>query len=143
MDALLLEVRMLTEKLKSTLKDAANKLKGSAKRAFIAKATNDYLEGSPRKAESYLGWSRVTVHKGLKELATGIVCIDHYTARGRKKTEEEFVGLEKHIRELVDGASQADPKFHSMLCYSRISARAVREALMEQKGYSDEELPSR
>ena len=47
---------MLEEKLKSTLKDAARKLRGPNKRAFMAKAAADYLNGSARSAETHLGW---------------------------------------------------------------------------------------
>jgi hypothetical protein len=39
--------------------------------------------------------------------------------------------------------SQADPKFPSTFAFTRISARAVREALKEEKGDQDEQLPSR
>src|SRR5438128_5530421 len=77
---------MLTDNIKSTFKDAAQKLIGPAKRAFMANVTNDYFDGSSRKVESHLGWSRHTVHKGLKELETGFVCLDNYAARGRKGT---------------------------------------------------------
>jgi hypothetical protein len=44
----------LEEKVKSTLKDAAKKLTGPKKRAFMAKVTEDYFDGSARKAETYL-----------------------------------------------------------------------------------------
>lgn len=134
---------MLTEKVKSTLQDAATELTGIKKRAFMAQVTQDYFDGSARKAETYLGWSRQAVGLGLKELQTGIVCLDNYGARGRKKTEENLPDLEEDIRSLVDSQSQADPSFQSTFCYARISARAVREALIEQKGYQDYELPTR
>jgi hypothetical protein len=48
----------LEEKVKSTLKDAARKLTGPKKRAFMAKVTEDYFDGSARKAETYLGAHR-------------------------------------------------------------------------------------
>ena len=40
---------MLTEKIKSTIKDAAKKLTGSKKRGFMAQVTKDYLNSSPLK----------------------------------------------------------------------------------------------
>jgi len=134
---------MLTDNIKSTFKDAAQKLRGPAKRAFMANVTNDYFDGSSRKVESHLGWSRHTVHKGLKELETGFVCLDNYAARGRKKTEENLPTLEADIHHLVQEQSQVDPTFRSTLSYARISARAVRKALLQEKGYRDHELPSR
>ncbi len=84
---------MLTEIVKSTLKDAAKKLTGIKKRAFMAKVTQDYFDGSARLAETYLGWSRHTVALGLKEQETGIICADNYAARGRNKTEDKLPNL--------------------------------------------------
>ncbi len=134
---------MLTEKIKLTFKDAAKKLTGFKKRAFIAQVTIDYLNSSPRYAETQLGWSRKSVALGLKELQTGIVCVDNVKARGRKKTEELLPQLEKDISDLVDNHSQADPKFQSTFKYTKISARAVREALILKKGYTEKELACR
>jgi hypothetical protein len=51
--------------------------------------------------------------------------------------------LSEDIKELVDKNSQADPKLKTVFCYARISARAVRQALIESKGYQSSELPSR
>lgn len=44
------------------------------------------------------------------------------------------------MKSLVETYSQADPKFQSIFAYTKISARAVRVALIEEKGYTDEEL---
>jgi transposase len=133
----------LDPKLQASLKDASLKLTGVKKRAFIAKATQDYFNNSPRQAETYMGWSRKAVAKGIKELQTGIVCQDNNQTKGRNKTEDKTPQLEEDIRSLVDDKSQADPKFQTVFCYTRISARAVKEALIEEKGYPIEELPSR
>lgn len=133
----------LDDKLLGTFKDASKKLTGYKKRKFMAKVTLDYFHGSPRRAETYIGWSRKTIEKGLKELKTGIICQDKNQSKGRKKAEEKNPQLENDLRDLVDGSSQADPKFQSLFCYARTSARAVREALIEEKGYSREELPTR
>jgi hypothetical protein len=134
---------MLNDKIKATFKDAAKKLTGHRKRDFMAKVTEDYFEGSARRAESTLGWNRECVQLGLHERRTQIICVDNYQARGRHKTETILPNLEQDIRSLVDAQAQADPKFQSTFTYSRISARAVREALIEQRGYTDEVLPTR
>lgn len=134
---------MLNEKWKLTLKNAASKLTGVKKRAFMAEVTQDYFDGSPRKAETELGWSRQAITTGLKEKETGITCVDNYRARGRKKTEELIPNLEDDLKSLVDIYSQADPKFQSTFAYAKISARAVREALIKEKEYDSEELPCR
>jgi hypothetical protein len=133
----------LDPKLKDSLKDASVKLTGSKKRAFMAKATQDYFKGNPRQAETYMGWSRTAIAKGLKELETGIVCQDNHQGKGRKKVTEKLPQLEEDIRSLVDGKSQADPKFQTMFYYARISAEAVRKDLIEEKKYQEAELPSR
>jgi len=49
--------------------------------------------------------------------------------------------LEADIRSLVDPESQADPKFQSTFLYARITAIAVRAALVSQKNYDSEQLP--
>ncbi len=133
----------LKNEFKEMAKDAAKKMKGAAKRAFMAQITQDCLDGSARKAERELGWYRKTVEKGLREQETGITCVDNYAARGRKKTEEKLPDLEQDIRDLVEQDSQVDPKFQTHFRYMRISARAVREALISEKGYRDEQLPCR
>ena len=125
----------LEPKLQKTLKDASLKLTGVEKRAFMAQVSLDYFNSSPRLAETYMGWSREAVAKGLKELETGIVCQDNHQAKGRNKTEENKPQLEEDIRFLVDGKSQADPKFQTVFYYALPSARAVRQALIEEKGY--------
>jgi len=79
----------------------------------------------------------------LIKLETGFVCLDNYAARGRKKTEEKLPTLAADIHHLVQGQSQVDPTFRSTLSYARLSAHAVRNALLQEKGYRDQELPSR
>lgn len=133
----------LAKKVQASLKDASVKLTGYNKRIFMAQATLDYFSGSPRKAETYMGWSRNTVAKGLFELKTGTICQDNHSSKGRKKIEAKFPQLESDIRSLVDDKSQADPQFKTVFCYARTSARAVKQALIEEKGYKIEQLPTR
>lgn len=134
---------MIEEKVRNTLKDAASKLTGATKRAFMAKVAEDYFTGSARKTETYLGWGRKGVQLGLHERRTGVRCLDNYQARGTKKTEEKHPELEQAIIELVDGYAQADPQMRTTFCYARVSAQSVRDALVTEKGYTDEALPSR
>jgi Rhodopirellula transposase DDE domain len=134
---------MLTETIKSTFKDAAKKLTGKRKRDFMAKVTEDYFDSSARKAETVLGWNRHSIQLGMHERRTGIVCVDNYQARGRHKSEVVLPNLEADIHALVDAQAQADPKFQTTFLYTRISARAIREALVRAKGYEESELPTR
>jgi hypothetical protein len=134
---------ILNDMVKGTLKDAARKLTGYRKRDFMAKVAEDYFAGSARKAETVLGWNRKSVQLGLHERRTDLICLDNYGARGRHKSETELPNLEADIRSMVDIQSQADPKFQSTFLYARISARAVRENLVSEKGYDSAQLPSR
>lgn len=134
---------MLDAKVKATFKDAARKLTGAKKRAFTAQVALDYFDGSARKTERELGWDRVSVQRGLDSLKTGIEYVDNYSARGRKKSEERWPKLAQDIRELVDSQAQADPKFQTPFRYLKVSAQAVRDQLIVEKGYEDEALPCR
>jgi hypothetical protein len=131
----------ILEVLKSILKETAKKLSGAERREYIAMVTIKLLDGNARKAESVFGWGRATVKKGMRELATGIKCIDNYSLKGNKKTEEKIPQLAEDIRAIVDPKSQADPHFQTTFAYTRITAKAVREALINEKGYTDDELP--
>ena len=134
---------VFSESIQSSLKDAAQKLTSFRRRAFMAKVAEDYFQASARKTETYMGWNRDTIQLGLHESRTGIRCMDHYQGRGRHNSETRLPNLEADVRSLVDGQAQADPKFKSTFLYARISARAVRDALVNEKGYSDAELPNR
>jgi Rhodopirellula transposase DDE domain len=134
---------MLSEQIKATLKDACQKLTGPKKRAFMAKVAEDYFDGSARKTETHLGWGRQSIQLGLHERRTGILCKDNYQARGNHKIEEKQPELARMIHLLVDGQTQADPQMKTRLNYTKVSAQAVRNALIEKQGYQDEELPTR
>ena len=131
----------LTEKVKKVIKDAAKKLTGYKRRQYVAQTTLDLLDGNARQAERIFGWGRKTVEKGLRELETGFRCIDNYQARGRKKSEEKLPELGRDIAEFVDPHSQAEPRFQNTLAYTRLTAKAVRQALIDEKEYTDEQLP--
>lgn len=132
---------MLSKQHITTIKDASAKLTGSKRRAFQAQVAIDYLKSKPRLAERTFGWDRNTVQLGLHELRTGITCIDHFKARGNKRTEDKYQTVESDICSLVEPVSQTDPKFQTLFKYTRITANAVREALITKKGWSDAELP--
>ena len=133
---------MLSKQHIATIRDASEKLAGSKRRAFQAQVTIDYLKSKPRLAERTFGWDRNTVQLGLHELRTGITCISHFKARGNKRTEDKNQSLESDICSLADPASQTDPKFQTLFKYTRITAKAIREALIAKKGWLDEDLPS-
>jgi hypothetical protein len=131
----------LNDKHITTIKDAAQKLTGSKRRAFQAQVTLDYLEGSVRRAETMFGWCRNTVILGLNELRSGFTCIGNFSARGNKKYEDKLPQLEQDIRALAEPESQVDPKFQSPFLYTRITAKAMRQALIDKKGWRSQDLP--
>jgi transposase len=119
----------LTADVIQTILSAAKLLTGYRRRQFQAEVAHKYCKGSPRQAEKIFGWGRDTVNTGLNELRSGIRCTNAYHLRGRKKTEELCPKLEAHIHRLVDPQAQADPKFQTTFAYTRITAKAVRDAL--------------
>jgi hypothetical protein len=136
-----MDLNEIPDTFKSIIKNTAEKLGGAVKREYVAKITIELLDGRGRKAENKLGWSRKMVKKGMMELITGVMCVDNYSARGNKKTEEKMPELNEDIRSIVDPKSQTDPNFQTSFAYTRITAKAVRQALINEKGYLDDELP--
>ena len=127
---------------KAPLADAARQLTSQQRRAFMAKVAADLFGGNARRAGSCFGWNRHPVELGWREQASGIVCLDNFAARGNQKMEAKRPELERDIRALADSHSQADPQFRSLLAYTRLSAASVRRALIQEKGWREEELPA-
>jgi len=125
----------------ATFKNAAKKLTGTKRRAFEAQVTVDYFDSKAYLAEQALGWDRKTIVLGLHELRTGIVCVDNFKARGNQKTEVKKPQLKVDIIALAEPQSQTDPKFQTLFKYTRITAKAIRIALMTEKGWQDKDLP--
>ena len=69
--------------------------------------------GAAAAAERELGWSRVTIRKGLGELESGIVFLDATSLRGRKPLEASLPNLEADLREMGEATSQTDPTFRT------------------------------
>jgi transposase len=136
-----MRAKSIPGRVRSIIKSASDKLSGVKKREYIAEVAIEFCDGNARKAERIFGWGRETINKGIRELQTGIKCTDDYSARGNKKTEEKIPQLAEDIRVIVDPKSQADPRFKTLFAYTRITAKAVRQALIDQKSYSDDQLP--
>jgi len=63
------------------------------------------------------------------------------SARGNRPTEEKWPQLAEDMRSLADPQSQVDPKFQSPFRYTRMTAKAMRQALIDQKSWQDGQLP--
>jgi len=131
----------LEEGLKALLVDTAKVLKGTARRVFMAKTVQTLGKGGQRQAERELGWSRHTVRKGEHERRTGIACLDAFSARGAHPIESRLPNLRSDIQAIVEPHLHTDPTFQTRRLYGRITAGEVRRQLMEEKGYSEHEVP--
>jgi hypothetical protein len=87
--------------------------------------TITYCDGKPRQAEQVFGWGREAVPSGLNERRTGMRCLENYSARGRRPSEEVHPQRVARIHAMVEPESPADPKFQTPLAYTRITAKAV------------------
>lgn len=132
----------LTEAVKALLQEAARALTGRERRHFLARTVVELGPGGQRRAERELGWSRVTIRKGQRELASGFACVDAFALRGRKPAEAHLPNLLTDLEAIVTGQSQADPSFRTTRLYTRLTAGEVRRQLIAQKGYADAALPT-
>jgi hypothetical protein len=132
----------LTDSLKSLFLETSQSLKGSARRLFMARTVKELGPGGQRRAERALGWNRLTLRKGMHELESGCMCLDAFSARGRKRAAVHVPHLLLDIQAIVESQSQADPQFRTQRLSTRLSAAAVRRHLITQKGYNDSELPT-
>src|SRR3954447_20193248 len=115
-------------------------LTGYQRRLFQAEVVTALCGGNARQAEYRFGWGRATVEKGLREQRRGVRCLENFTARGRRRSEEKDPRLAADIRAIVEPHSYADPELKSSRRYSNLSASEVLEALIA-RGYAREELP--
>jgi hypothetical protein len=135
-------IHNILEKCKDIFIDSINKLKGSDRRIAIAKVSKAIGKGGQRIVSKEFNVSRETIRKGTHELESGIRIVDAFNARGRKKVEERLSNLLKDIKDIVDFESQTDPSFKSTRLYTRLTVKEVRNQLIAQKQYKDEELPT-
>lgn len=132
----------ITPEIRAMLNETKDNLSGYKCRHFMAQVVETMLDGSPTRAEKELGWNRVTLSKALKELRGGYCIIDRYHLRGRKRAEAHLPNLLEDIQELAERYSQTDPTFRTTRQYTRLTTAALRQQLIDEKGYSDAELPT-
>jgi hypothetical protein len=132
----------ISEAEKEMYIETAKQLKGQARRLYMARVVKVLGPGGAWTASQEFGWDRNTIRKGSRELETGFICYDNYAARGRQRTEARLPELLKDLQAIAEQHSQTDAKFQSTRLYLSLSAASVRQQLIEQKGYTDEALPS-
>ena len=69
-------------------------------------------------------------------------CLENFSARGRRKSEEHNPRLVQQIHALVEPESQADPKFQTPLAYTRITAKTVHERLAVDNLGNERHVPA-
>jgi hypothetical protein len=77
----------------------------------------------------------------LQELCDN-VRIERAPGGGRPSWEQRHPQLAADIRAIVEPKTQADPELKSSRRYTNLSAAEVRKALLEEKGYRDEDVPA-
>jgi hypothetical protein len=132
----------LTDSMQSLLIEAAQQLKGSARRMFMARTVKELGYGGQRYAEREFGWDRGVVRKGREELEHGTPKEDGFSNRGRKPAEEHLPHLLEDICAIIDPRSHADPQVKCDRVYTRITAAEVRRQLLQRHGYTDDALPT-
>src|SRR3954454_17123434 len=129
------------ERLDALIRSGASRLTGYRRRSFQAEVAAERCDGNARQAERRFGWGRETVEKGLQERHHGVRCLEHFAARGRRRSEDEDPRLAADIRAIVEPHTHADPELKSSRRYTNLSAAEVRAALID-KGYHEADLPA-
>ncbi len=112
-----------------------------ARRHAMGDVTLALLDGKQRVAEDVFGWNRGAVELGVHEYQSGIACVNDTSARGKPKTEDKHPKLLAEIQAIMEPHSESESSLRTTLLYTNMTAKTVREALM-QKGWSEQSLPS-
>jgi len=132
----------LSPQVCTCIRQTANDFSGAERRRYLAR-TVEQLGLSQRQAQRFFGWGRDTVRKAQHEARAGITCRDATSCRGRKPAEFHLPHLLDDIRAIAQDHCQTDPKFQTTRLYCRLTAAEVRRQLIQRKGYTEDQLPSR
>lgn len=131
----------ITPEIRNLLNETKKSLKGYAQRHFMAETVETFCEGKAQKAEQALGWNRKTIQKAMEERRGQFCYVDRRHLSGRKKTEDHLPNFLNDLHEIAEQFSQTDPTFRTTRLFTRITSAEMRTQLIEQKGYTDAELP--
>jgi transposase len=132
----------LSPEVCALIRETADTFSGAQRRRYQAR-TVAQLGLSQRQAQRCFGWGRDTIRKARHEARSGITCHDATSCRGRKPAECHLPRLLEDIRAIAADHCQTDPTFQTTRLYCRLTAAEVRRQLLQRKGYTDEQLPSR
>jgi hypothetical protein len=133
----------LNAALVTLLKATQRQLKGSDRRLFMARVVQRLGPGGQRNAERRLGWNRKTIRKALKELDSGLVCVDAFSLRGKKSVLERWPNLVDDIEQIAAPHCQTDATFRTTTLYIRLTASKAQQLLITEKGYDPHQMPAR
>lgn len=122
---------------------AASQLSGTVRRQFLGEVCLELCEGNTRQAEYRFGWGRDTIAQGLEErmLDAEELATRQSKNAGKQRSEDRNPQLAIDIRLIVEPHTHTDPELKTDRRYTNLSAREVREALLE-RGYSEDDVPS-
>ena len=132
----------LTDTRNAWLVETAKTLKGYDRRRFLARTVQELRPRGQRRAERDLGWYRQTIRTAIRDLTSGLRCLDAVAFRRRKPAEERLPNLLDDFNALVERQSQTDPSFRSTRLETRLTAPEVRRQVIAQQGDTDAELPT-
>lgn len=141
MDETTTQTVKFTEELSELITRLVKQIPYEYRRQAMGDVVQTLLEGKSRKAEDVLGWNRHTVELGLNEFRTGIRCLSDVSTRGKKKVEVDNPQLLQDIENILEPHSESDTHLRTTLLHSNVTAKSVRNALLEN-GYSKEDLPA-
>ena len=130
------------------IREAAKCLTGRARRLFQAKMCSKYANESPRVAESPFRWNRKAVERGIDEQQPDCSKVaptsqsDTTSHRERPRVEDQCPDILRVTKQLLDGKTQADPKFQTTKLFTRITGISLRESLATTLGIPIHKIPS-
>lgn len=137
----ILEKNQIPECVVNLAARLVEKIEWPMRRQAMADITLSLLDGKARVAEDVFGWGRSTVELGLREMQSGIVCVNDLSRRRKPRTEEKHPKLLEDIRLIMDPKSQAQSHLRTALSYTNMTAKSVRSALVDN-GWGNDDLPS-
>ena len=88
-----LEKNHIPESVTALVARLVKRIEWPERRQAMADVALALLDGKARHAEGVFGWGRATVELGLKELKSGIVCVNDLSQRRKPKAEEKHPKL--------------------------------------------------
>jgi hypothetical protein len=130
-----------SDRFDDLLRSGARRLAAHQRCLLMAEVAIELCDGSARQAQRRFGWGCQRVEQGRHETRSALRWLEHFAARGRRRSAQQDPQLAADIRAIVEPPTSAEPELKSSRRYTKLSAAEVREALIE-KGPPPEGLPS-